>query len=282
MKLALGTVQFGLLYGINNKDGIPTSAEVAAIFDVARQHGINTFDTASLYGDAEFITGEHAHAGDQVITKFKHVTNSEELLNELNQSLLRLKRKSVYGFMAHDPNTFISRPDLWKQLTECKNEGLIQKAGYSLYSLNELERLLDNELIPDIIQVPYSVFDRKFEPVLNTLKKAGTEIHVRSVFLQGLYFMDTDKLPAKLLNLKPTLEQLNDLCNTYQVSKGSLVLNYAASNPLIDKVVIGVETAAQLKQNIAYLNPSAGNKELTDELNRIKIDHPELLIPSNW
>jgi aryl-alcohol dehydrogenase-like predicted oxidoreductase len=281
-KIVLGTVQFGLNYGINNSIGMPSITEMSEIFKMANVAGINMLDTAHVYGNAESKVGEFSGGNYKVVTKFSKVTNEEELFNEFQISLNNLKTNSVYGYMAHSADTLIQNPELWHSLKKLRKENKTKKIGYSLYSPEQLMKLLDLNLIPDLVQIPYSLLDRKFEVFLPKLVGLGVEIHVRSVFLQGLYFMDLEKLPIKLLPLKSQLQKLHSCCNMYHVEIGSLALNYVVSNPNIDKVVIGIDSSLQLKQNINAIENWHHNQQLLDCVNGIDIENVELLNPANW
>jgi aryl-alcohol dehydrogenase-like predicted oxidoreductase len=58
-KLILGTVQFGLEYGVNNQKGIPSSNEIKKILDFAFKRKINILDTAEAYGNSQERIGEY-------------------------------------------------------------------------------------------------------------------------------------------------------------------------------------------------------------------------------
>ncbi len=281
-KLCLGTVQFGIPYGVNNSVGMPTEDEINSIFKVARQSGINYLDTASAYGDSEKKIGKLSDQNFKIISKFAAVKNAEELDKELSTTLNDLQAKSIYGYMAHNANSLISNPGLWKALQKIKENKLVEKIGYSLYNCEQLEKLLALNFVPDIVQLPYSLLDKKFEVYLPKLKELGTEIHVRSVFLQGLYFMDPSNLPVKLQPLKPQLEILKEYCIKFNVSIGALALNYVTSNPYIDKVVIGVDNTFQLLQNTGTIESWKHDQQLLDCINHIDVTDKELLNPANW
>ncbi len=281
-KIALGTVQFGLNYGINNSTGIPSEFEVSEIFNMANSAGIEMLDTARAYGDAEYKVGKYSGNNYKIVTKFPKVTSGVELIKELEISLNSLNSNSVYGYMAHSADTLIETTELWTTLQHLKAEHKVKKIGYSLYSLDQLIKLLDLNFIPDVIQIPYSLFDRKFEKILPKLKSLGVEIHVRSIFLQGLYFMNVEKLPINLMPLKLQLQSLRSYCNTFNVEIGSLALNYVIAHPNIDKVVIGVDSLLQLKQNIKSVENWKHNQQLFDCINNIEIEDKKLLNPANW
>lgn len=282
MKITLGTVQFGINYGISNTHGVPSDEALQTIFSVAEEAGINQLDTALAYGNAEERLGLFADNRFQIITKFPAVTSQEELENMLEQSLVRLKTTSVYGYLAHNADILIENPQLWETLQQAKKEGEIGKIGFSLYHPEQLEKLLGLNIVPDLVQLPYSILDRKFENKLVELKRLGTEIHVRSVFLQGLYFMNPKQLPEKLQPLTEALTKLQTICTENKVAVGDVALNYVISNPNIDKVVMGVETAAQLQQNIQMVSDWKANSDLFSKIEAIEINDKSLLNPVNW
>lgn len=281
-KLSLGTVQFGVHYGINNAVGLPDNGVLSKIFKTASQAGIDLLDTAPAYGNAEEKIGDFAGDQFKIVTKFSNVKNGSELKVSLANSLSSLHQDKVYGFIGHNADQILSHPECWDTLQELKDNKVIEKIGYSLYTPEQLEELLNRGLLPDLVQLPYSLLDRKFSSLLPQLKSLGTEIHVRSVFLQGLYFMDLSHLPERLLPLKPSLEGLNRICLESGTEINSLALNFVIDNPYIDKVVIGVDTAEQLEENIRTVKSWEPIPELTSKVNQIKISHRELLNPANW
>ena len=282
MKITLGTVQFGIQYGISNTHGVPSDSELESIFSVASKLGIQQLDTAKAYGNAEERIGKLSNSKFDIITKFPNVDSKEDLELALSESLQKLNVSSIYGYLAHNADVLIQNPSLWEVLLEAKKEGKIKKIGYSLYTPEQLERLLDLNCIPDLVQLPYSILDRKFEKQLSILKQLGTEVHVRSVFLQGLYFMNPNKLPEKLQPFQDSLLELKNLCIENNVSVGEVALNYVISNPNIDKLVIGIETAEQLRENINLVKNWKSNKVLFSKIEAIEIKDKSLLNPVNW
>lgn len=281
-KLGLGTVQFGLSYGINNSNGVPGNDEIKKIFTDAYESGIQILDTALGYGDAEIKIQQFSGQKFKVVTKFPMVKNSEELTAQLNTSLSRLKARAVYGYLAHNSDNLITHPGLWQTLLQAKEKKQIAKIGYSLYSCEQLEKLLELKMIPDMVQLPYSLLDRRFEIFLPQLKKLGAEIHVRSVFLQGLYYINPSELPEKLKKLKPNLDELQKCCKTFDVAIGSLALNFVLDNKSIDHIIIGVDSAKQLNQNIQVAKNWKQNQDIIECVNQIQVEHSELLNPANW
>jgi aryl-alcohol dehydrogenase-like predicted oxidoreductase len=281
-KLILGTVQFGIEYGITNSSGKTPESELGSIFNYAKQHGIAFLDTAQAYGDAESNIGRYADNQFEVISKFPFLETEEALFDSFYRTLGHLNKKELYGYMAHNAEFLLQYPLLWNTLKILKGYRKVKKIGYSLYTVEQLDHLLEMGMVPDVIQIPYSIFDRKFSSRFELLRSMNVEIHVRSVFLQGLYFMDPDNLPNKLLEMQKPLRKLRELCKLHHIDIANLALNYAILNPFIDKVVIGVNTLEQLRSNIEFLSNSSVLNDLIPEIESIEIKNPLLLNPALW
>jgi len=249
---------------------------------LAKQFGISVLDSAQAYGNAEERIGELSNNRFQIITKFRNLESPFSLHKELKESLTKLRSASVYGYMAHDSNLLIDNPTWWEVLKEAKLKGLVKKIGYSLYSVNQLESLLLKQMIPDIIQFPFNVLDRRFEPYLPELFSMGVEIHTRSVYLQGLLHMDANKLSSNLKKLKPYLMQIKEIASKDGFTASQLCLGFALQNPFINKVVIGIDNSKQLIENITFYQNSKLPGVVVNELNSIDVKEKKLLNPANW
>jgi aryl-alcohol dehydrogenase-like predicted oxidoreductase len=281
-KLALGTVQFGLSYGINNVSGIPSDIEIENIFKAAFQAGINTIDTAQVYGNAESRIGKLTKNQFNVVTKFKQISSDFPFEKGILESLEKLQLKSLYGYMAHDADILLMHPEWWIGLEEVKKSGIVKKIGYSLYTVNQLDALLSKNMLPDIVQIPYNVLDRRFEQYLYTLDNMGVEIHIRSVFLQGLLQMKVHEIPPHLTDISKYLYRIHQVANRYNMLIGQLCLGFALQNKLISKIVIGVDNLSQLMDNINISNSIRLSDSIIDELLSIEVIEKELLDPSKW
>ena len=258
-KLVLGTVQFGCQYGINSA-GRPDEKTVLEILDLAYHSGITNLDTSSAYGNAEYILGKVLSASDssfQIISKYPE------------------SGKSVATVLDHHFRVYQNNPEIWKEFLDLKERGKLKKIGFSLYSPSELEILLTDDVPFDLVQFPYNVFDRQFEPYLELLHKRGVEIHVRSTFLQGVFFMVRERLPEKLKPLAPYLTKLDDYAQATDMTVAEVALNFNLQNPFIDGVLIGVDSVGQLQDNLR--NISERKVELS-----IDVKEKELLNPGNW
>jgi aryl-alcohol dehydrogenase-like predicted oxidoreductase len=277
-RLALGTVQFGLDYGISNTNGKTNAEEVKEILRSASEAGIDTLDTAAGYGDCEKIIGNCNSQQFKIVSKFSGTVHSaEELSQSLEQSLVNLKRASLYGYLAHDADTLLKQPDLWQSLLDMKHKGSIKKIGYSLYLPEQLEQLLAIDCIPGIVQVPYNFIDRRFEKYFEQLKSLGCEIHARSAFLQGLFFLE----PAVLSSFfKPVQSLLVELKQQFKSNNelAGFLMSFVLKNNSIDKLVFGINTTAQLLENINNLQLNTASVMINWHA-----DIPEeILMPNKW
>lgn len=283
-KISLGTVQFGLDYGIANKDGKIPEQKVFAILRCAHACGINCLDTAYDYGDSEDLIGAYLK---QRRNEFRIVSKLPPLPADapgkveefLRLTLKRTNTAKLHGYLVHKFEDFLTHKDLWKEFAHLKNKGLVDHIGFSLYSPEELEILVQKDIAFDLIQVPYSIFDRRFEKHFGLLKKRGVEIHVRSVFLQGLAFLDPNHLPGNLVGAKKNIQDLQKLAKDSSVPVSRICLQYVLQNQAIDKVVIGVDNPDHLKSNMLY----GGDKDyLKDSLEHLIISDENILMPYKW
>ncbi len=254
-RLALGTAQFGLPYGLNNTAGQPPLATVADILREARAAGISFLDTAAVYGDAEIRIGQmYAITQDfAVITK---VANGPDVGQQVQVSLTRLGRTSLTGVLFHSALAFCSTDPGWQALLGARAVGETAAVGLSVYRMAHLLKgdfaaTVGSPSQPGLLQVPLSVLDQHFLPHLPYLAGAcGIEIHVRSVFLQGLLLRDPDRLPTFFTPLAPKLRRLRELAAEGEMPPSALLLLFAAQTPGVSRVVIGVDSVENLHENL--------------------------------
>ena len=273
-KLVLGTVQFGLQYGVNSA-GRPSGDAVRSILAEAARGGISTLDTSSAYGNSEEILGESITPDEHFKIVSKYPKGETPVGEMFNSSLTRLKVERLYGYLLHHFEVFRNNPRVWDEFRALKESGRVQKIGFSLYSPEELEFILDRKSPFDLLQVPFNIFDKKFLPYMKVLHEQGVEIHVRSTFLQGLFFKDREALPEKLQPMKKYLLMLDELSRESGLSISEIALNHNLHNPYIDGVLIGVDNVQQLKTNIEAISDAVVDVDII-------VKEKELLNPVNW
>lgn len=269
-KIGLGSVQFGMPYGISNTSGQTSPRDVSIILELARNYGIHLIDTAFAYGNAERVLGENDLKSFDIVSKFKPLSKGESPLSQLEVSLNSLRVDALYGYLAHRPKDILEFPSCWNDLQKAKSSGLVNKIGFSL---NEPEELLFlRDFRPDIIQVPFNFLDRRFEGIMKELKQTGCEIHSRSSFLQGLFFSNADSLPSFFDDVKPAIRELQK--STKDLA-GAL-LRFVLSQPYIDKVIVGVNNVEQLKSNLESTHSITTLPKVIDTVSE------NILMPSRW
>jgi len=280
-KLILGTVQFGLSYGINNLTGKVSKVDASEILAEAKSSGISILDTSYAYGDSEIVLGELLE-NDQyfkIVSKLPRTTkNPKSIFQETTQ---RLKKNKLYGYLVHHFDYFKENQGIWADIQTLKKDGRVEKIGFSLYHPSELEYLFLQKMDFDIVQIPYNILDRTFEPYLKELKQQNIEIHTRSVFLQGLFFKPIDELPEKIKPLKPYLAAMNNFCKEQGITIEELALNSVIHHPDIDGVLVGVDNIVQFQKNIksVWMETSAKVSEFIETLD---VKEKETLNPVNW
>jgi len=286
-KIALGTVQFGIDYGVNSVDGQVKPEEVKKILSYAHSKNIDLLDTAPAYGNSEEILGRMDISNFKVVTKTRHFdsleikNNDVKLLNnDFHHSLKDLKQDSVYGVLIHNADDLFKpgAEKLFDQLQELKQAKKIVKIGVSVYDHNQLQSILDNFDI-DLVQLPFNILDRRMidSGMLSTLRSKGVEVHARSVFLQGLLLMSEQNRPDKFNRWSGLWKIWHEWLNDNQITALEATIRHAVSMSEISKVLVGVDTKDQLKEIIV-----ASNGVLPNIPTELHTNDVNLLNPSNW
>lgn len=281
-KIILGTVQLGIQYGINNVTGKPNQQQAYQLLQQAQESGIEILDSAEAYGDSLSVIGSFMKSSNsrfQVISKF--IGDSQCLEDKLNKMLEETSIKSLYAYLYHRFDDYLSG-NYKQELLNLKKKGKIERIGVSLYSLDEIKKVNDDSSI-DLIQVPLNIFDleEQKKDLLEGAKNNGKEIHVRSVFLQGLFFKDPHTLTGNLVAMQQPLQHLRSIASKYHLSIRTLCLSFALTQPFVDKVIIGIDSKEQLIENLKSAQ-SEFPKDLIGEIEKIKIPDRSLLNPSQW
>jgi len=292
MKIGLGTVQFGLAYGVSNLQGITQATEVIEILTLAWKSGITILDTAASYGMSEEIIGQSIPEGMsfKIITKtplFKKnridKVDATRLKETFLQSLKRLRQPAIYGLLVHQANDLLvsGGPYLWQVMEDLRAAGLVKKIGVSVYSPREIEEILE-KYRPDFIQLPVNVFDQRMIQggYLKRLKNHGIEIHSRSVFLQGLLLMAPEQISPYFDPIRPTIMQYHSTMQNQRISPIAAALGFVYQQPEIDYFIVGVNNQAHLEEiiNVVHNIGTLGNLDFS-----VYAVHEESMInPSLW
>jgi aryl-alcohol dehydrogenase-like predicted oxidoreductase len=290
-KLILGSVQFGLDYGISNKKGQVEASEVEKIIETAKMGGIEYIDTAIGYGDSESILGSLGVSSFKIISKLPNIDYGKEdvrkrVLAEVKGSCNRLGIHSLSAILLHKPNVLFSPQgrEIMLGLNDAVLEGLVEKIGISTYQPEEaikLSKVWDFS----IVQAPVNLLDRRFlDPnVQIKFKNKNISLHGRSTFLQGLLLMKRDERSSFFTKWATTLDILAKWYENNGFTRVESCLIFSLNSKQVNKTLIGVTSAQELQQLIDIekrLNDPEVNINLQPP-DFAKID-PNLINPSKW
>jgi aryl-alcohol dehydrogenase-like predicted oxidoreductase len=240
-RLALGTVQFGMNYGVAGAGQVPF-AEVGRILALAKWVGIDMLDTAEAYGCAETVLGQVGISDFRLVGKAGRLENVADLSRSVHASLARLRIVQFEAFLLHAPAQLLEDSRLAMALSGLKTAGLVRAVGYSVYEPEELARLLQ-VMRPDLVQLPACALDARWDAVLPELAAQGVRVHLRSAFLQGLLTLpDT---PVWAMRWDGLLAAWREWVMEQSTTPAQAALALALARP-VERVVIGVETTSQL------------------------------------
>jgi aryl-alcohol dehydrogenase-like predicted oxidoreductase len=282
-RLILGTVQFGLSYGINNTQGKPSKETVFDILHFAYDQGITQLDSAAAYGDAQHLIGEFSKTTGKkfrINTKF-HVNDGTPIHEQLEAALLQLKVEQIHTYFYHRFSDLESAPQTLLELQALKQQGKIANVGISIYTNTELEAAIQMKAV-DVIQLPFNLLDNmsKRSVLIEKARREGKQLQIRSVFLQGLFFKHKP-FPQRLQPLEIYVDQLKRIATHNSVSMFNLALGYALAKKQLDGIIIGVDSKEQLRDNIEAARIVL-NQNIIEEIDEITVKEEELLYPYNW
>jgi aryl-alcohol dehydrogenase-like predicted oxidoreductase len=290
MKLALGTAQFGFNYGISNNHGQTTLSEIKTILATAQENNIEIIDTACLYGESEKALGvclplNHSF---KIITKTPYFDKADstntvckQLVDSYMLSLKNLNQTNLYALLIHNTNDMFTQHGerLFKEMVKLKERHLVQKIGFSVYRPEQIKQLI-NTLNFDIIQLPINVLNQRLaqEGLLAQLKNVNIEIHVRSIFLQGLLLMKPHEISSFFSPIKPLLNKYHTLLDDKKVSPIQAAFNFIKHISEIDHIVIGINNQKQLLENIQAYNACSDYIDFQE----FACCDEKFINPSNW
>ncbi len=284
-RLALGTAQFGLCYGVANQSGQVSHDQTAAILEHAWAAGLDTIDTAIVYGESEQRLGEIGVAQWQVITKLPAMPETRtDVIAWVQESVLgslkRLRIPKLYGLLLHRSRQLLGPQGdaLYRALHALKDQGKVEYTGVSIYGPDELDALWPYYRL-DLVQAPFNIMDRRLATSgwLTRLHQAGAKVHIRSVFLQGLLLMEAANRPATFNCWQPLWDLWHHWLDHQALTPLQACLGFALSQPEIDRVVVGVDSLKQLQGILAGVETPAVNPPTA-----LASEDLHLIDPSRW
>lgn len=282
-KLAIGTAQFGIPYGISNENGQVNRHEILNILDTARKYGINSLDTAKVYGSSEELIGDYLKKRPGFLWDiFTKLNNSNlSVYDQIKDSSKKLTTSPAL-VMAHSADLFLD-DEFQKELSVAIIEGMVSKIGVSLYGKNEIYRVLDSPFKPNVIQLPMNILDTQLyrNGDITKIYNEGIEIHVRSAFLQGLFYLSEVDLQTHFSDAIPYIDKLKSISAMAGLTLAELSLLWLIRLEEVNKVIVGLENVGQLKNHIQTLNKKVDNLVFEKALS-IHYENKKILNPSLW
>ena len=284
-RLALGTVQFGLPYGVANNLGQVSLTVAEQMVKLAVDSGVDTIDTAIGYGESEQALGKIGVGNFKVVSKLlplpESVTNVDAwALREIEASLARLNLDGLHGLLLHRSSDLhgAKGAELYAAMQKLKTQGRVKKIGVSIYSPAELDAC-SGKFEFDLIQAPFNLVDHRLylSGWLERLKLQGCEVHVRSVFLQGLLLMPQPTIPAKFGQWDGIWNTWHQWLQQHNADAVVACLAFPLSFSQIDRVVVGANDLGQLQQIMA-----AAGRRIEQPLPDLGCNEESLINPAKW
>jgi aryl-alcohol dehydrogenase-like predicted oxidoreductase len=284
-QLALGTVQFGLPYGVSNQSGQVSPPAVKAMLQLASSHAIDMLDTAIAYGSSESRLGQAGVGAFKVVSKLPEVPAgcmdvSAWVQEQVAGSLARLGTNSLHGVLLHKPEQLLGEKgsEIYRALQRLKRLGHMQKIGVSIYAPQQLDALVPLYSF-DLVQAPINLIDRRLHTSgwLQRLAFEGVEVHARSAFLQGLLLMPKASIPNYFAQWPEVWAKWHDWLSAHDVSALQACLAYPLSLAGVSRVVVGADSPDQLAQIIC----AAAQAYITD-LPDLQSSDENLVNPACW
>ena len=290
--LMLGTVQWGMPYGIANRQGQPGPAQVREILAEASEAGVNCLDTAAAYGGSEEVIGQALqelglHERIVIVTKVRPLTPAEHanpaaaaaaIRDCVHQSLRRLRVERIPIVLFHREADVV----FLDVLEDMKRNGVVGHVGTScgqpMTAAAAQARL-------EALQVAINLLDRRHlrSKAFAAAATRGAAIFVRSVYLQGLLLMDEPAVPKHLRAVIPPRQRLAKLAEEAGMSLAELALRYVLSQSGVTCVVTGLESLEQLRQNVRMVEQGPLEAELTMAVDSAAVQLPdEVITPALW
>ena len=292
-KFGLGTVQFGLDYGFTKRK---TQDEVDSILQTANKNGITLIDTAREYGNSEEKIGNFIENYDSdfvIATKLRLIDDLDNLnynnlkksiYNSVEESIDKLKLNKIPILQLHQTiDEIYKNDDFWAIINQLKEDNLIDLFGVSVYELPETEFIMENHgNSVDFFQIPYNIFDRRFDDIQEHLDENNIGLVSRSTFLKGIIPCEIDDVPNGLEEIKPFKEELQRLADECDVSVPELASVFVYYNNFINSTILGVDSPEELESNIKSIDRFDKNLLENIDFDSLRINDDYLIDPRKW
>jgi len=294
-RLMLGTVQFGMPYGVANRTGQPDYRDVLNIVAAAIEGRVNCFDTAAVYGNSEQVLGRALRelgVAEQVfvVTKVRPLNPAELADSALASRAIEqsvASSRSLLGIDCLPVVLFHREADAayLDELGKLKERGWLRFAGVSC----------DNRPGPaaefvvrgnvSALQIPANVADPRHQRsgIFHDAAAAGVAVFIRSVYLQGLLVMPEENVPPSLHAIISVRRKLAKIAGDGGMPLAELAVRYMLAQRGVTCVLTGVETVAQVKENVAIFERGPLPADMVHAIDAASPDLPEAIVtPSMW
>ena len=280
-RIILGSANFDHIYGV--KKNIIKKNEIKKLFDLAFKKKVRTIDTSPTYSHSEKIIGVLNNNRFKIISKIPKLPknikkkNIQKWLNTIvTTSLKNLKIKKFECLLVHNSESLLTKngSEIYKSIKNIKTKGLTKKIGVSIYDFDVLEKIL-NKFKFNLIQAPFNVLDQRLveKERLIKLKKQNIEVHVRSIFLQGILLLKKNLLSKELKSFNKELIVWKNWLKKNKLNALQVCLLHVLNHNKLDGIVVGCDSKNQLseilkvkkiKNNISLAGLNIRNKKLID------------------
>ncbi len=277
MELCLGTVQLGMDYGIAGSKQ-PDLADAIKTLECAIETGIYAFDTAEVYGAAEYVLGEFISQNrdkgkklqvfDKMDSRIFDQNNPElwkkEIEIHLDRTLQKLRLDHIHTYMFHNAKR-VYNEILLEVLSEIKKTGKVINTGISVYETKEATAGIANDYV-DYLQIPFSILDQRMKNEGVLEQKKNLTIAARSVFTQGLLFLEDCRIPVPLYGIKTYLTRLRNISHQWGYTLYELAVGYVKAQSSIDYLIFGVDNPKQIRDMVCAFENTNLPLQLLNEL----------------
>lgn len=282
-RLGLGASQLPVAAGTGTR-GRPPGSELRDMLQTAARAGLGLLDAGGASAAAEEALGRHlpTPAPLQVLVRSIRGDRGPDAVEaEVRASLARLGLARARAVIVQSASDLFapSGPALWDRLKTLRDEGLFEKVGVCAYASDDPVGVV-RRFRPDIIQAPASLLDQRLlvDGALTTIREMGVEVHLRSIFLNGLLFLPPDRVPSQLKGAAARLSRARRMIAEGRSDPLQAALGFALSRPEADAVIVGASTSAELTAVIA----AASSPPPDLDWDEMAIDDPVALDPHRW
>ena len=255
-KIAIGTANFGMQYGVANSQGKLSKNSVAEILGLAKSLGVTCLDTANAYGESQNALGEFGVRDWRVVSKISSIPRDCEDVRsfvraEIDLILTSLNLSEFDTVLVHNPKDLMGNVSeiVYEELQKAKSQGQVEKIGVSIYDPSDLESITSQFQL-DVVQAPINVFDNRLQDSgwLYRLASMGVEVHARSVFLQGVLLSAIAQNNDFFKPWKTTFERWNRFAESSGTSAMMNCIKHVNSYDKVTFAVVGVDSAQNLSE----------------------------------